>query len=140
MISATRTAAISASDAMKKQVVFLSVFFAAMLLCLSACTPKDRYSTGRLITREEVESMANAMRSTETEIDTEAESRHSADGNALSGADVSDDTVYWTASGSVWHTHADCGYLRNSVSVQKGTVEASGKGKLCSACAKKQAS
>ena len=56
------------------------------------------------------------------------------EGNKASGA-----TVYWTSSGSVWHTRRDCSYIKKSQKVLSGTVEeaiADGKKKLCSSCEK----
>ena len=48
-----------------------------------------------------------------------------------------DGLVYWTKSGSVWHTYEDCGSLKNSNNVFSGSVDEaieSGKNKLCSRC------
>lgn len=48
-----------------------------------------------------------------------------------------DVTVYWTENGSLWHTHQDCRYLKNSTNIISGTqaeAEASGKSGLCSSC------
>lgn len=51
--------------------------------------------------------------------------------------EVYDGPVYWTKSGSVWHTYEDCGSLKNSNNVFSGSVDEaieSGKKKLCSRC------
>ena len=53
----------------------------------------------------------------------------------------STDLVYWTANGSVWHTFKDCGHLKNSKSIESGSIEKaieSGKAKLCSTCEKRE--
>ena len=48
----------------------------------------------------------------------------------------SDIVYYWTQSGSVNHLFEDCYHIRNST-VISGTVEASGKDRVCSACEKR---
>lgn len=48
-------------------------------------------------------------------------------------------TVYWTESGSVWHTSRDCRYLKKSTNILSGSVEKakeSGKTRACSGCGK----
>ena len=62
-----------------------------------------------------------------------------------SGQETHEDSsiVYWTSSGTVWHTIRDCSHIRNSQNVISGTVEeaiSSGKKQLCSSCQKKQGS
>ena len=62
-----------------------------------------------------------------------------------SGQETQEDSsiVYWTSSGTVWHTKRDCSHIRNSQNVISGTVEeaiSSGKKQLCSSCQKKQGS
>ena len=54
-------------------------------------------------------------------------------------ATAPDGTVYWTKSGSVYHSHEDCSYLLKSKNILSGTVEeaqAARKPRLCSTCAK----
>ena len=49
-------------------------------------------------------------------------------------------TVYWTESGTKYHTHRDCGSLKNSVNVKEGTLEEAieaGKESICLKCDKK---
>ena len=49
-------------------------------------------------------------------------------------------TVYYTQEGKVYHSHEDCGYLKNSKEVIEGKVAQafkSGKSYLCKTCAKK---
>lgn len=58
---------------------------------------------------------------------------------------LGDQKVYWTAFGTVYHTHNgndenSCGHLNNSDNIEDGTVEEainSGKTRLCKDCAKK---
>ncbi|MCQ2428228.1 MAG: hypothetical protein MJ137_07515 [Clostridia bacterium] len=50
--------------------------------------------------------------------------------------------VYWTASGTVFHTHDDCGHLKNTVDLLTGTSGAAienGKTRLCKTCEKRDA-
>ena len=49
-------------------------------------------------------------------------------------------TVYYTQGGKVYHSHEDCGYLKNSKEVIEGKVKdafAANKTRLCKTCAKK---
>ena len=51
-------------------------------------------------------------------------------------------TVYWTASGTVYHTHDDCGHLKNTKDLLTGssaTAIENGKTRLCKTCEKKDA-
>ncbi|MBO7361724.1 MAG: hypothetical protein J6V48_11405 [Clostridia bacterium] len=51
-------------------------------------------------------------------------------------------TVYWTASGTVYHTHDDCQHIKNTVDLLTGTASAAienGKTRLCKTCEKKDA-
>ncbi len=48
--------------------------------------------------------------------------------------------VYWTKSGSVWHSYIDCGHIKNSNNILSGTVEEAvneGKSHLCKNCDKR---
>lgn len=50
------------------------------------------------------------------------------------------EVVYWTKSGSVWHSYSDCGHIKNSNNVISGTVEearSAGKSNLCKSCEKR---
>ncbi len=47
------------------------------------------------------------------------------------------DTVYWTASGTVFHAYDDCSHLNNTVQLRTGTSAAAiedGKTRLCKTC------
>lgn len=53
--------------------------------------------------------------------------------------DESSNTVYWTKSGSVWHTTSECRYLSKSTNILSGSIEEAkeaGKAKACSGCGK----
>ena len=52
-------------------------------------------------------------------------------------APLSEDTVFWTAGGSVWHVTAECSALAKSKSVLSGTEEQAkqaGKSRVCKRC------
>ena len=52
-------------------------------------------------------------------------------------APLSEDTVFWTVSGSVWHVTAECSALAKSKSVLSGTEEQAkqaGKSRVCKRC------
>ena len=67
--------------------------------------------------------------------------------SASSGEDNSSETensqqnvVYWTKSGSVWHTYLDCGHIKNSTNIISGNVEEAvnqGKKSICKNCEKR---
>jgi outer membrane lipoprotein-sorting protein len=46
----------------------------------------------------------------------------------------STDKVFWTKSGTVWHSDPNCSALANASSVESGTVEQSGKDHGCKKC------
>ena len=48
--------------------------------------------------------------------------------------DYQSETVYWTPSGSVWHTDPNCSSLARSKDVRSGTVAQSGKQRACKIC------
>ena len=53
-------------------------------------------------------------------------------------ADTIKEDVFWTAGGTVYHTHDDCGHLANSGNLFTGSVTAAveaGKVRLCKSCA-----
>ncbi len=53
----------------------------------------------------------------------------------LENADI--ETVYWTASGTVFHAYDDCSHLNNTVELFKGTSSTAienGKTRLCKTC------
>lgn len=43
--------------------------------------------------------------------------------------------VYWSPSGSVYHLRSDCSSFKNAKAVLSGTIEESGKSRLCARCA-----
>ena len=83
-------------------------------------TEKDN---GTEVTEERSEVVSETVSVTETEADSYDESA----------------TVYWTKSGSVWHTTDKCHHLKKSKSIESGSVEEAieaGKSKVCSSCGK----
>lgn len=59
---------------------------------------------------------------------------------ARAEAYFNDTTVFFTKNGKVYHSHEDCGYLKNSKEILNGKVKAAfeaEKSRLCKTCAKK---
>lgn len=44
------------------------------------------------------------------------------------------ETVYWVKSGEVWHVDKNCSTLSRSTNIQSGTIEESGKSRVCTVC------
>ncbi len=100
----------------------------------SSDTESDLETESENITETESEAVKETVSETETETKTEITVE-------LNSTEVeeTENTVYWTEKGGVWHLTRDCRYIKNSTSVLSGTVEEaieSGKTKLCSACGK----
>ncbi len=92
-------------------------------LLFSACTPSDRFSAGRPISREELDSIAESIRDAEYHWDPDA--------------DYPAGTVFWGSRGTGYHTNPHCRHLANATEVFHGTQEeatAAGKTKDCSSC------
>lgn len=72
---------------------------------------------------------------------TEDKTPASSDNDNSSETEISQqDVVYWTKSGSVWHSYADCGHIKNSNNIISGSVEeavSEGKSHLCKSCEKR---
>ena len=158
---------------------FCIVFLLLLLIttALFACSPSNRFSAGKPVSREELSEIAagifgteattvaeTATKSesetnsknveTEAEVATETTPEHvtaaetaskptntDTDTDTVTETEASEattQTVYWTKSGKVYHTDPDCRYIRNSANVLSGTVEESGKDKICSSCEKSQ--
>ena len=135
----------------------LNVLAIALLLVMSltSCTLfdiNDRYVGGELLDDEMMSEIIDERFSDET--DTLEEESNGADtGEAESSSKIEDsgnnepndnadgeDVVYWTESGKVWHTHRDCGRLKQSTEILSGSVDDAieeGKTKLCSYCENK---
>ena len=96
-------------------------------LLLASCHGGDEFQGGRPITKEELASLSaelsgGAKEPTETTPN---------DGTVLY-------LVYWSEGGSVYHNTADCRHLKDSKTVESGSIQDAvnkGKEKACSACA-----
>ncbi len=139
----------------------LVLILALMLLtCLAACDfdeSKNHLSGGELLDDEKMSEIKNDIFSgslpetfaEETEPSKElASNGDTTSENVVETDKKTDDvnnnenneqTVYWTKSGSVWHTNPDCHHLKKSTNIQSGTVEEAKEAKkerLCSTCGK----
>ena len=123
--------------------LILVVFSISSLCSCSVFTyDKARFEGGETLDEELLSKIENDLHngdhtSEETTIDPPHNSAEE------SGQETQEDSsiVYWTSSGTVWHTKRDCSHIRNSQNVISGTVEeaiSSGKKQLCSSCQKKQ--
>ena len=76
-----------------------------------------------------------------TESKTETESKETSETetvNTETDTENTEDTVYWLASGEVWHVKRDCRHIKNK-EVASGTVEQAkeaGKARVCGTCGK----
>ncbi len=147
---------------MKKYLQNLSAVILAVVLfaSLAACDfdeSKNHLSGGELLDDEKMSEIKNDIFSgslpetfvEETEPDkttgsdddfTSEDIYETENKNDDANDDVSNEQiVYWTKSGSVWHTNPDCHHLKKSTNVLSGTVEEAKEAKkerLCSTCSK----
>ena len=136
----------------------ITVLIIALLLIfsLTACSlldTNDRFVGGELLDEEMMSEIIAEIFSDEskeekeesdgysndTEICEEESSCESitAEDNESKVPSNDENIVYWTSSGKVWHTHKDCGSLKNSKEILSGSVDdalGEGKTKLCSYC------
>ena len=74
--------------------------------------------------------------------DVSTEASASSENGNTSDTEASDqNVVYWTKSGSVWHSYIDCGHIKNSKNIILGTAEEAlneGKSHLCKNCEKRE--
>lgn len=78
-------------------------------------------------------SKSSAKSSSTTKARSKKSSGSSSSGSS-SGSGGSGGTVYWTPSGSVYHTDPDCPTLSRSRTVLSGSISASGKPRACKVC------
>ena len=88
------------------------------LMLLSSCT-KEAPLEGVPITPEMLESVSLAL----TESSTATNASTQADQTVPVAETAVPDIVYWTESGTVYHTTDQCGTLKNSTAIMHGSVE-----------------
>ncbi len=115
----------------------------AALLCLSGCTPSDRFSAGESLNREELASISEAIFGSDSEsgVPQESDASTSSESGSESGSAAEpppDGTAYWLDGGSVYHLYSDCYHIRKSEAVDSGTAEdayrKAGIEKACGTC------
>ena len=100
---------------------------------------------------EESNSNASVADQTEQSKETDKNDKHSATETEIISSSAEENTtvetdslhdtqdvVYWTQNGEVWHTEQDCRYLKNKSVIsgsQEDAIDA-GKSRLCSSCGK----
>ncbi len=86
---------------------------------LPSCTPKEERNTG-------IRADADAVSSVRAEIENKKNSLLAAEGD-----------VFWTESGTLWHSTYNCSYIRNSKNIIHGSLDEAllaGKTGACSRC------
>lgn len=116
----------------------LLLLTALLLLLLPSCAASDGFSAGRPLSKDELASLADRFppqtEPPETETETEAQTEAQTEPKYT---DREPNTVYWTKGGSVYHKYRDCYHLKDSESIQSGTVltaQMNGKERVCSEC------
>ena len=56
------------------------------------------------------------------------------DTTSVNNGEYSNETVYWTPGGSVWHVDRNCSALARSTDIRSGTIAQSGKSRACKRC------
>ena len=97
------------------KIIFTILLF-ALVTVLCSCSVfiygNSRFEGGEALDEEllskienDIHNNVHATEDTVSELPTESHSESRVE---------SDTTVYWTSSGSVWHTRRDCSYIKNS--------------------------
>ena len=109
---------------MKKRLLLIPL--CSLLILLSACGRGSGFDAGEALTAE-------GVREKQAEL-------AAANAAAEEAARVTADTpCYWIAGSEVYHLDRDCSYIKESASVESGTVaaaEAAGATRACSHCKK----
>ena len=112
----------------------LLLLTALLLLLLPSCAASDDFSAGRPLTKDELSSLADVFPAQTEAPETEAQTEMQTEPKYT---DREPNTVYWTKGGSVYHKYRDCYHLKDSESIQSGTVltaQMNGKERVCSEC------
>ncbi len=120
---------------MRMKTNFLCILLLCCMLALCACGESGNtvIYNGRELSESEIQSMLHR--------ETERETKPAATLTAYDGQTETpdEDSVYWTAGGSVFHVWSSCQHLNNK-KVYYGTVEnavSEGKLRVCSVCSQK---
>ena len=91
-------------------------------------------------TEKQTEMQTEKKNEIHTEIVTDTETPGTLEGETETlVSDEQGERVFWTKSGSVWHTTDQCHHLKKSKNIESGSVEEAmeaGKSKACSSCGK----
>ena len=109
-----------------------------LLLLLSSCTPvgTDVWYDGRELSAEEIEELLERGRETEV--------REMPSALVAFGVDMdapTEESVFWTKSGGVFHLDPFCQHLSKAKEIYYGTAAdaaSQGKERVCTACEKEQ--
>jgi hypothetical protein len=113
---------------MRRKLLLVIVASGLCALALSSCRVRAEFSGGETLSSEETQALLTSLQEKPSEELPQVQEK-----------------VYYfvTGSGVVYHSDASCGHLKNSKSVQSGTLaeaRGAGKEKLCATCAKRDES
>jgi len=91
--------------------------------------------SGEIVKDETDEIVKDETESSQSNKETESDS--SKEESTKKDNEETDNTVYWTKGGGVYHLYKDCGYIKSSSEILSGTVEEALEAKksgVCSRC------
>ena len=117
---------------MKKKLLMLAAMAGMCAFGMMSCRTRSEFSAGESLSPVEAQAVLSA-----------AQEKEEKQPVAEKTEEVTQETTYYyvKGSGSVYHSDASCGYLKNSQNVCSGSlaqVMQEGKTRLCSACQKAQ--
>ena len=127
---------------MKRRIVLIAAVLCICICALIGCEDKlDLDGDGKL-SAEELEEIRDSLQQNPGASDPDQDERLPQENQTppTDNENEENKTVfYYTDSGEVYHSNRECGHLKNSKNVNEGTlsqIQAAGKTRLCSACAK----
>ena len=113
---------------MKRKLLMLAAMTGMCVLGMMSCRSRAQFSAGKSLSPAETQALLASSQEKQTQAD-------------ASDPEQKKEFYYVAGSGTVYHTRATCGYLKNAQNVHSGSlsqVTQAGKTKLCSACEKAQ--
>ena len=119
---------------MKTKLLVLAAMAGMCAFGMLSCRTRSEFSAGRSLSPAEAQAVLSAAQEKEEEKSDLSEKTEAKDAQEAV-------FYYVKGSGTVYHSVASCGYLKNSQNVCSGSlsqVKTEGKTRLCSACQKAQ--
>ena len=144
--------------------IFVTIFVLTSIVACSFDESKNHLSGGQLLDDEKMSEIKKELLSdipseiettesdgtnsddtpvqestTSVEGETDSVDNSAESSNENGNKDEISNKVYWTKSGSVWHTTSECRYLSKSTNILSGSIDEAkeaGKAKACSGCGK----